>query len=481
MTKVARRILALAGIAMALAACSSSGKSINEGLSGVGANVGGGGGGVTGGGGAAGNPNEVVLQFNQQINRNVDILFVIDTSPSIGALQDKLIQSFPQFFDTLMSLPGGLPDVHIAVVSSNMGAGANDETAVPGCPIFGDKGLFQAKPNGPTCATATLNPGQNFIVNVGGAANYTGTLPDMLACIAQLGEGCGFTQPLGSMLRALGADGQPAPMANAEFLRSDAFLSVILLADEDDCSAPPNTNLYDPSSQLVSDPLGPLSSYRCVEFGLTCGGKKPPRTSAADLTGMCVSAEDGVLLRVSDVVRQLKTLKSDPSKVMVEAIAGPPNPFEVQLDPPGIATDPNQWPAVAPSCTAADGTFALPAVRLSEWASAFGGGGVFEDGCATDFGAALTAAATQIAKAIGEPCLDASFDPSRCAVVAHAFDAEGNIVDTALPQCQGLPSATSCWTVQPGTAGKCPGAQAFTFNFPAGAPITQFVTATCQK
>ena len=57
--------------------------------------------------------------FQQTLNREIDILFMIDDSPSMLPLQAKLLANFPVFMNVLKNLPMGLPDVHIAVVSQN--------------------------------------------------------------------------------------------------------------------------------------------------------------------------------------------------------------------------------------------------------------------------------------------------------------------------------------------------------------------------
>src|SRR5206468_7327388 len=109
--------------------------------------------------------------------------------------------------------------------------------------------------------------------NVGGIANYTGNLADVLACITPLGDtGCGFGHQLGSIARALGADGAPAPARNAGFLRPGADLAILILSDADDCSAPPTTVLYSLNGgpDNKSNGLGPMARYRCNEFGHLC-------------------------------------------------------------------------------------------------------------------------------------------------------------------------------------------------------------------
>src|SRR6187549_3708713 len=56
-------------------------------------------------------------------NRNLDVLFMIDDSASMQVSQANLVRDFPSFTSVLQALPGGLPNIHVAVVSSDMGAG----------------------------------------------------------------------------------------------------------------------------------------------------------------------------------------------------------------------------------------------------------------------------------------------------------------------------------------------------------------------
>ena len=227
--------------------------------------------GATGQGGAtAGTGGGAVITLDLLTNRNVDVVFMVDDSPGMSVLQSKLTQSISAYFDALAALPGGLPNLHVGVVSSSMGAGRNP--SIDHCPQGGDQGIFHTKPlGGAPCTKASLVPGQNFIINVNGMANYTGEIADVLSCIAQLGVGgCGFEHQLESVLRALGADGAPAPPQNANFLRPDAFLQVVLLTDEDDCSAPPDSDLFD-SSSMRPWPIRSARSSRTAATSLaTC-------------------------------------------------------------------------------------------------------------------------------------------------------------------------------------------------------------------
>ncbi len=103
-------------------------------------------------------------------SRPLDLLFVVDNSPSMREEQDSLRRSFPAFMDVLRKLPGGLPDVRIAVVSTDLGAGP---VMVPSCNrVGGDRGAFRANPG---CGLA---PGARGIEARGGerVKNYDGDL-----------------------------------------------------------------------------------------------------------------------------------------------------------------------------------------------------------------------------------------------------------------------------------------------------------------
>src|SRR4051794_17276669 len=136
-------------------------------------------------------------------NRNVDLLFLIDDSSSMKLSQDNLRRNFPTFMTALKNLPGGLPNVHIAIASSDMGAG---DQVIGGCETIGGKnGIFQFAPRG-DCTSTGLADKATFISDVNGVRNYTGSLEDVFTCMAALGQsGCGFEHQFAAVARALGA------------------------------------------------------------------------------------------------------------------------------------------------------------------------------------------------------------------------------------------------------------------------------------
>jgi hypothetical protein len=176
------RALLLAAIAALVGACSA--RPLHRDSDG-----GAGGSGLTGAGGGTFTP-----------TRKVDMLFVIDDSAETTRLQTTFLANFPTFLTALRSLPGDPPDMHIAVVSSDLGAG--DGSIAPCNATGGDKAIFQHTARG-TCTSTGLAPGATFIADNGEVTNYTGNLVDVFACIAALGEsGCGFEHQLAAAASA---------------------------------------------------------------------------------------------------------------------------------------------------------------------------------------------------------------------------------------------------------------------------------------
>ncbi len=324
----------------------------------------------------------------------LDMLFVIDDSSEVRRSQDNLIRNFPAFMTRLMD-PPGLPDLHLAVISTDMGAGNG---SVASCDATGGKnGIFQYTARG-ACSATGLDPGATYIADSGTARNYTGNMADVFTCIAMLGEqGCGFEHQLAAMTRALGADGNPAPLENQGFLRDDAYLIIVLLTNEDDCSAPAGSPFYDTTSNPnLASPLGPPSNFRCNEFGHLCNGVKPPRLAPNGSTNDtvtldgCVPAESaGMLIPVAELVAQIRSVKAFPDQqIVVSAITGPPTPYAVHWFGPPM-TDTGPWPAMRHACTTDDGSFADPAVRITEFVRAFGANGTLLSICDTNYGPAL--------------------------------------------------------------------------------------------
>ena len=425
------------------------------------------------------------------VNRNVDLLFVIDDSSSMRLSQDNLTRNFPVLMNALESLPSGLPNVHIAVVSTDMGAG---DGSIAGCDATGGKnGIFQYTARG-ACTATGLDAGATYISNIGGVKNYTGNLSDTFACIAALGEqGCGFEQPLAALERALGTNGQPPPDENAGFLRPDAYLVIVLIGNEDDCSATGGSPLFDTTSSTTLDSaLGPVANFRCNEFGHICDGAPPVRlapnndVNASHAYSSCQPSDGGgLLLNVAETAARIKAMKSDPAQVVVAAITGPAAPYVVQWKTPSISDEPGPWPVIAHSCTATDGSFADPSVRTTAFVNEFGSNGLVLPICDADFAPALHRIADKIIDRIGKPCIGGTVakqpgtDRDDCTVVSTTPDGHGGFVQGTLAPCASTGGAGPCWQFAPGEDG-CSGQSVTVVPDAAVAvPAWQSIRAQC--
>ena len=401
------------------------------------------------------------------VNRDIDILFIVDDSPSMLDKQTNLKANFPNFINVLNTIEGGLPNVHIGVTTSDLGSkGADDASPGPGigtgpgmCSGNGKAGNLQTY--GSTAITGTFisdikdNTGMRQV-------NYTGTLADAFTQIASAGaNGCGFEQHIEAAKRAL--NNNPA---NAGFLRQSAYLAIIIVGDEDDCSMSHST-LIGPDTNT----LGPLQSFRCTRFGIICdqGGADQNAMNQVGPKGMCHSADDGLYLtKIPDYVNFFKGLKADPNSVIVAAIAGVTTPFEVELRAPVGSTQ--QIPALTHSCTYTDSSggteVADPAVRFKQLIDSFPNRSTFSTICQQDLSGGLQLIAELLKAVIGSPCIDgtlADVDPNTpgpqydCSVSDVTNFGKTNQMETVLPACNnaGTPASstnTPCWAIETDTA-----------------------------
>src|SRR5437763_1643988 len=84
------------------------------------------------------------------------------------------------------------------------------------------------------------------------------------SCMASVGAtGCGFEHQLEAVYAALHNN----LTENKGFLRDDAILAVVFVTNEDDASAPPNSEVFD-RNQVAK--YGFLSTYRQTRYGVQC-------------------------------------------------------------------------------------------------------------------------------------------------------------------------------------------------------------------
>ncbi len=210
-----------------------------------------------------------------------------------------------------------------------------------------------------------------------------GTTLDYFACAATLGvnqERCFlYEQGLNAALAALDKAGSNAQQAQ-DFLRDDAYLVLIFISDEDDCSVAPNRTIN------IEDDRDTCALLPTTEVG-------------------------GPLAPVGHFVNRFKSLKQDPGRVIVAAIAGDStleSPAEVAADR-SLYVESKGSPKTCYHqsyiCLSGNGKADYGA-RYLELTESFGPNGVFTNICDDEgVGPALEAIADTIINVLNKVCL----------------------------------------------------------------------------
>jgi hypothetical protein len=413
----------------------------------------------------------------QRASDKVDLLFMIDGSPAMGPMQDAFRNRFQTLLTILLGANGANASYHIGIVDADLGAPGLNASY---CTATGDAAqliaLGRVAPS--TCMPPKNN--QHYIeFNQADGSNNLPAGQDLVTtfgCMAQVGQtGCGFRHSLESVYRALH---DPIPV-NQGFLRTDAALVVIFLTDKDDCSAPDNTDLYDPAK---TPDYGNLASYRCQAFGYLCGNPPAllPKEEPAGPFTNCVPAtmaQGGKLIDLDRYTTFFSKpaaqggVKIDPNDVFLAAITGIPTSYEsvfavpVLSSMPYIQCDPGDGGA-SQSCyvqtqrvceSTVDQTFlSEPTFRVdrvvrsaTHWQET--------SICATDYTQPLQQLGQTVVGLLAPACLPGPLPDSHnpnCQVKDQTLNpANGMVTETALASCASG-AAPPCWKLTPNPA--CP-------------------------
>lgn len=378
-----------------------------------------------------------VLTYKALANPDLDLLFVIDDSPSMIDKQTSLKAAFPMLVAQLSSITGGVPNLHLGVISTDMGTkgsavtvpgGAIGQIGQGGCSGNGKNGALQT-------AQATLMNGDRFLtLERSGARNFSGTLEDTFSQMASLGAGgCGFEQDLHALRRALETGVNPG------FVRDSANLAVVVLTDEDDCS------ILDPGMLgPESAALGPLQSFRCFRFGVECS---PDTVNELGVkTGCKPRAASTLMEDIAPFKQALLAAKGgDARKVSFGVFAGTSAlPVEVELRTlQGTGTMVN---ALKHSCeyTVATGSaVADPPIRLQALATSIGANATITSVCSADLTPAAIEIGQGIKRLVGDTCLPRAVAAATCQVIETRDSAPG--ARTEIPACGG--GASPCFDI----------------------------------
>ena len=396
----------------------------------------------------------------------VDLLFMVDNSNSMAEEQASVASELPRLVQVLASgdlNADGMQDftpvrsLHIGVVTSDMGTGGFD---VPTCDRgtfgtrFGDDGLLITRGRTAIPGCLATYPAIFDFMRGGDASAFSRDV----SCVATVGTGgCGFEQQLESPFKALSASaptdyttpGYQPPVflestlghgdrENAGFVRPNSALAVVVISDEEDCSAV-NPEVFNPSSGTFG---GTDLNLRCFVYEREVVHPIERYVRGVDgRSGFLGLRQNPNLFIFAAIVGVPPDLVSDPDAIDYTRILADPRMEQVP--------DPAMPTRLTPSCNVPGRGIAFPPRRIvgvAQAIAAAGGSATVQSICQENYSGALDAILEKIANALGGACLPRDLNT----------DAQGNVgcqVFEVLPiagdftACDGLPGRTPAGTV----------------------------------
>lgn len=337
----------------------------------------------------------------QRLTSNaVDILWMVDNSGSMKDEQAELGRRFDEFVSTLTLLEA---DFRLAVVSSDYPRNGGRFQTGPGNSL--EKNCATPPNDLAYCSSLVLErpylEARNYLTNPDDpSSGYTeealAQLQRDFSCIARAGD-CGNSLEGGLEAVTTSLSRPLLSQFNDGFVRDEAFLVVVFLSDEDDCS--------------TGGGFTPVEDYQCY-----------------------ASEDRDKLLNVGDVYDALVGVKGSPESILVAGLVGPADQFDPwpiqQIRENGGVPD-SCTAAITESCeagaTCPDGT-ACPAAgfctlgfvnakdgeRYRALIERFGARGVNESICQASFSAALTNISRILGQNLSVNCVAADPRPATC-------------------------------------------------------------------
>jgi hypothetical protein len=385
------------------------------------------------------------------INKDVDILFVIDNSGSMGEEQALLAANVGAFINVLES-EGVDANYRIGITTTDNGNSWCNATTPEGgklvlssCKnrlgdfLFGDTVDVQDLACNDICTLGAAEleilptttdvddvpSPRPWLENIEGKKNIpdsTGTAA-AFACFGPQGiNGCGFESQLESMYLALSRT-QTNTEDSYGFMRPSAILAIVFVTDEADCSANKDwSEIFDEGGNKVfwSDPSADFpTSAVCWNAGVECYGDPSEYETCdpvdKDVNGnVTVSPSAAVLHPMSRYIGLLQGLEDQKQElnadqeIIVALIGGVDSTGQPHYSD---ASDPNLQNSfgIGPGCSAPNPSdpgnpiTAVPPVRLRDLTEEFTPDNMFSI-CDSDYSPALEAIADRIRDQIQPAC-----------------------------------------------------------------------------
>ncbi len=332
----------------------------------------------------------------------VDLLFVIDNSGTMGEEQRNLARNFPLLVQQLEQLTDRTgtpvnPDVQIMVTTTDFGnplctpfepdgyEPAKGAPTTTGCNARIDDftGLSQPPIVMPEACTdvcpVDLAPDDPFIAfspegdnvpdvpdaDVNGDGVPDSAVAQTLACIGPQGiNGCGYESQLENMLQAL-HPAAPWNDTDRPFLREGALLAIVHITDEVECSVNDYSIMEDEAYQEINPNNGTrsASSAICWNAGVSCNGP-----DAMGVYSDCASIDDDALEPVSRYTDYLigELRENQGKEVVMLGLLGVPPVLEHDPNPPYAPTAGGAFDLVYR--TWEDGLYPAGDILPDEWA-----------------------------------------------------------------------------------------------------------------
>ncbi|MDQ3032855.1 MAG: hypothetical protein M3Y87_10590, partial [Myxococcota bacterium] len=444
----------------------------------------------------------------------VDLLFMIDNSGSMTEEQASLTAELPDLVRVLASGDRRLDGVqdfqpvrslHIGVITSDMGVGGHD---VPTCDggtfgaMFGDDGVLLTRGRTAIPGCIATYPS---IFQFERDRDDPLTFATDVACVANAGVGgCGFEQQLEAVLKAIspstpqawtvpgyvppvffGSSSGHADRSNMGFVRENSALAIILVTDEEDCSAS-NPDIFNPGSATFS---GTDLNLRCFTYPEATHPVERYIRGVDGHGGLLGLRQNPNLLIFAGIVGVPVETVPDPSAIDYDAILAHPDMME--------RIDPAMMTRLTPSCNVPGRGIAFPPrriVRVAQGIEQAGGSATIQSICQAGFEGALDAIIAKIADALGSVCLTRELSADADGLVqCQLFEILPATGETTT--CAGLPgrhpartrtievdgmTREICELVQVGLVGRDDGSDGWFYETYDNASPTSTITDECE-